>query len=272
MPPHHLPLKDGTLPGRTPTPPLPSTGRSPCRWSKGTGRTASHRPGSPRGPPGWCRGTCAKMHGHAASGPDVPQDPAGGQASVVPALRRPPGRWLPAGKGVTVRVSQHFTWCESAFLNIRKLRFWFRRCGLSRRPLTKAAQVVMGAIYDNDMASPRFSTCAGFTLQAASKKTLFPPCRTSWVKTNPRRVGKMGSPRSKCGSPFSQPQYSSASGAAVPHWHGAGVTLVKQQIPRFPPEQPPQEAAMRTWDLVWSHLQLPLPESRGLPPTPGLPL
>lgn len=120
IPPHHLPLKRGALPGRVPTPALLSTGRSPCRWSRGPGRTGLRRPVSPRGPPGWCRGTCTNTQGNTILELDIPQDPTGASWASTPASSEE--TFLVGGcllERVSRYSSQHFTLCEITFLSTR---------------------------------------------------------------------------------------------------------------------------------------------------------
>lgn len=104
IPSHHLPPECGALPGRVPTPGWPSMGHSLCRWSRGPAHTVWHRPGSPRVPPGWCRGTCTNTHGNTMLELNTPQKtlPGPSKKVTVPAPGRPPSQWLPTSKGVTV--------------------------------------------------------------------------------------------------------------------------------------------------------------------------
>lgn len=140
--------------------------------------------------------------------------------------------------------SQHFTRCEIMCLSIQitflVLVVW------SECP--SPGQVCSGGD-GSDRAIPTFHQVRASCIAGSWQGDALPPSPHPLVKTSPRRTGKAGCPRSKCGVPFSQHQRSFASGAAVPRLHNAGVALVKQQISYFLPGQPPWEAAMRHWDL-----------------------
>lgn len=94
------------LAGQVLTPALMSMGHSPCKWSRGPGHTALHRPVSPRGPPDWCRGTCIKTHGNTILELNVLQEPDKAKRARAHTSTEETSWswWLPTRKGTTIHL------------------------------------------------------------------------------------------------------------------------------------------------------------------------